>query len=132
MGEELEVGWHGLRLSRGWRRRSRRGPALVEKVHQEAGARDAIGNRVVHPQREADAPTFKPLDDPNLPERLGTVEWRAADAANHGAELLRTSRGRKRDAVHVADHVEIGIVNPQWMLQIERNPHEPSTKHAVA
>jgi hypothetical protein len=71
-------------------------------------------------------PALEALDDPRLPQRPRPVERRAVDAADHRAQLLLAPGGRQRHVTHVVDDVEVGVVHPQRVMQVERHVHQPA------
>ncbi len=62
---------------------------------------------------QGEAALAEPLDEPQLPERLGPVELLGEDASRHPAEhVLVAGRGEGRVA-HVVAEVELGVVDPE-------------------
>jgi hypothetical protein len=51
------------------------------------------------------------LDQPHLPERTAAVERLREEQPDQLGQLAHRARSRHRDAVHVAAHVEVGVVH---------------------
>ena len=68
------------------------------------------------------------LHHPELPQGPGAIEGRTGDLARHLAELPASTGGGAADAPDVVVDVEVGIVHPNRMVEVQRNLHQPSTK----
>ena len=100
------------------------GAVRAEEVHQQLRPGGPVHGAVMDLREEREAPLREPLDDPRLPERSRAVERRAVDAAADGGELAWAARRGARDAPHVVDDVEVRILDPDRVVQVEGHAHE--------
>src|SRR5581483_5956573 len=77
--------------------------------------------RVVHLGDDADVAVLEALDDVDLPERPAPVELPAGDVAGQLGQLVIATGGRRGDAPQVVVEVEVGILDPHRVVQIEGN-----------
>ena len=88
---------------------------LLLEVEEDGGdvdAGDAVDERVVALADDREAVAVEPLDQPQLPERLGAVELLGEDPRREVAQLLLGARRRQRGVAHVVVEVEEGVVDP--------------------
>ena len=78
----------------------------------------------MHLGDDRDAVLLEPFDVPQLPQRAGAVERTAGDLGGERRELARSTGRRQRGAAHVVVEVEVGILDPQRVVQVERHGHE--------
>ena len=72
----------------------------------------------------------QPFDDVELPQRPVEIE-RTRDQASHlDAQLSPVARLRQRDVTNVELEVEVGILDPVRVVQVERHPHQPLAEDA--
>ena len=91
----------------------------VEEDGGDVDAGDAVDQRVVALADDREAVAVEPLDQPQLPERLGAVELLGEDPRGEVAQLLLGARRRQRGAAHVVVEVEEGIVDPDRPALLE-------------
>jgi hypothetical protein len=58
------------------------------------------------------ASALEPLDQPELPERLGAVELLGEDPRRQLSQLVLTPRRRQRRVAYVVVEVQVGVVHP--------------------
>ena len=73
--------------------------------------------------RRQAADVVEALDDVELPERLRGVERARMQARRLDAELAPVTGLRQRDVAHVEFHVEVRIVDPVGVVEIEGDAH---------
>ena len=100
----------------------------IQDAREQARTRHAVDRRVVHAGDDRDRAVLDTLDDPELPERSRPIEGTARDVADDVGELLGAARGRHRDVANVVVEVEVGVVEPDRSVQIERDVREPATE----
>src|SRR5260370_13833732 len=66
----------------------------------------------------------QPFDDRDLPQRLVQIERPGEDARDVIAERVVIARARQRGAAHVVREIEVRVVNPDWIADAARRPHE--------
>ncbi len=69
------------------------------------------------------------LDDVQLPQRPIEIEGPRHESGDLDAELPPVTRPGQGDVPYVELQVEIGIVNPVGMIEVERHPHEALAEH---
>ena len=74
-------------------------------------------------QREATA--HHPLDQPDLPQRLGAIQSLREQPASEPLERLLVGGFRQGRVANVVARVEIGIVHPHWSPLLQRNVRQP-------
>ncbi len=67
---------------------------------------------------ECPAAVLEPLDRPQLPERLATVEVLGEHPPGQVPQLLGASRLRDRGAADVIQDLEVGVVDPHRTTQL--------------
>ena len=70
-------------------------------------------------------PPLQPLDDPDLPQRLGAVELAAGDVAGQVGQLPQAARAGDGGAPDVVVDVEVGVVDPDRVAQPEGDLDQP-------
>ena len=115
------LGWGGHDLGSGWRRRFE-----VVQLGHDLRAGGPIDRSVVDLGDEADAVMLQALDDPDLPERFGPVEWHRRDLGCDRREFASPTWLGGGDAADVIVGIKIGILDPHRMVQLERNFDEAS------
>ncbi len=100
--------------------------AEVEEHGGDVDAGDAVGEGVVGLVDQADvfAP-IHPLHEPELPERLLTVEDLDGEAFGQLQQLPSTSGSRQRGQPHVVGDVEALVVDPDRSPLTQRHRHDP-------
>ncbi len=76
----------------------------------------------------ANAAAFEPLDGVHLPERPLAVEGQAAHLSGEVGQLLQTPGRRQAGSSKVVVEVEVGILDPHRMVQLERHLDEPAAE----
>ena len=112
---------HGLRAPRRSRLRVReaREPGRHD-VREERSHRDTVGERVMDLPDRRDAPAGEPFEEPELPERMASIERDARDPRDDGVHLARPPRRGHGGLPHVVVEIEIGILDPHGMMEAER------------
>ena len=91
---------------------------------QQVRGGHAIDTGVVHPEQHRDLAVGQPLDDPHLPQRLAAVQWDPSDVRAEIGELLLTTGRGHRHPVHMPFDVEIAVLDPHRMVEVQdRVPH---------
>src|SRR5206468_11536272 len=65
------------------------------------------------------------LDHVDLPERVVVIEGTRVQACRLDAELTPVTRLRQRDVADVEFEIEVGILDPVRVVEIERHVREP-------
>jgi hypothetical protein len=78
---------------------------------------------MAHLEHRDDAPSLVSLEHPHLPERSIRVEGAARQPGDGVAQLVPASRCAKHQASNVPIEVELRVVDPDRMVEIERHPH---------
>ena len=97
----------------------------VEQDLAEAGAGDAVDDRVVHLGQRRDAAALDALDEPELPERSGAVELVGHQPADQLVELLAATRRGHTDPAQVEVDVELVVLDEPGPVQAERTADDP-------
>ena len=95
--------------------------SMSKSTVAELAARHAVDDRVVDLGEDGDLAALEPLDDPELPERLATVELDGDEVADEVAELLGATGRRDADASDVGVDVEVGVLDPARAVEPERH-----------
>ena len=82
---------------------------------------DPIDQRVVGLGDQREAPPRHPLDQPDLPQRLGAVQALGEEPPGEPLERGLVARPRQRGVADVVVGVEVGIVGPHRAPLIERH-----------
>ena len=98
----------------------------VEQVDHQLGARAAVDGGVVDLGDDADAVLLEALDDPQLPQGTGAVQRGAGDLPGHLAQLAAAAGGGAADAADVEVQVEVRVLDPERVRQVERHLAEPA------
>ena len=70
------------------------------------------------------------LEDVHLPERAGPVERAAEHVGRELDQLGGAARRGERDPAHVILDVEVGVLDPERMVQLERHLHETAPEES--
>jgi hypothetical protein len=122
LAEQLGVGRLRTRHPLASLDRRRRGVGRdVEEHRGDVDAADAVHERVVGLRDDREAPAVEPLDEVELPQRLGPVQREGEQAPGEVAQLL-IGAGRGQGAVaQVVAGVEVRIVDPHRAPLAERH-----------
>jgi hypothetical protein len=94
---------------------------VIEQLQQELDRRDAVSDGVVDLEHESHPPLGQAFDHPELPQRTRSVERLRGDLGHQtGEDLLRPRSGRPHP-IDVAPNAEVGIIDPDRMVEAERN-----------
>ena len=134
--QQLGRGRHALGRPRfcGLRRRTRIRHLILDRG-DELDTSHAVDCRVVHLENDAEAPlrdTFdavEPFDHVHLPQRTREIERARVQPRRLDAELPPVPRLRQRDVAHVVLEVELSVLDPVRMVEIERHAHQSSSEH---
>ena len=96
----------------------------VEDRDDELLARRAVDRRVVHLAERGDVAALEPVDQPDLPQRAGAVERDGDEMAGQLAQLLHACRAGHGDVAQVPVEVEVGVLDPDRVVQAERHLDE--------
>ena len=127
IGQQLDLVGHALGLELGLGRRLGVGRQVVQRGHQ-VGAAGTVDRRVVHLDHQTDAVVLEPLDDPGLPQRLAAIERHRGDLGGDLCQLSSSTRRRAGDPTHVTVELEVGILDPDRVVELERHFDEPSAE----
>ena len=99
----------------------------VEQVDGELGARHAVDGGVVGLGDRGDEPVLEALDHVHLPQRpaCGRAGRLMTSAANSASSSVAARRGQRGPA-HVVVEVEVGVLDPQRVVELERDLDEPA------
>ena len=96
----------------------------------------AVDGRVVHLRHEGEAAgrhagdVVEALDDVQLPQRPIEVEGPRHEASHLDAELAPVAGRRQGDVADVELQIEVGILDPVRVVEVERDADESLTEHA--
>ncbi len=107
-GGRLRARYPLAALRRRWRWVGRE----VEEHRRDVDAAHAVHQRMVGLRDDREAVAFEPLDQVELPQRLGPVQWEGEQAPREVAQLLVGAGGGQRAVAHVVAGVEVRIVDP--------------------
>ena len=120
-GEHLAVGGQRLRPPLVLRRLDLVALGVaVEHQHEQLGPGGAVDGGVVHLGEDGEAVVGQALDDVALPQRPAPVERTADDAGHELGDLLVAPGRRHRGVAHVEVEVEVGVVDPVRVVEVER------------
>ena len=111
---------------------------LGRRIHDRGRERDPglpIDAGVMHLRVQRDALAaalalaLEPVDDEEFPQRPAPVEQRRMEARHVLLELLSRSRLRQRDATDVIVDVDLVVVGPHGVRQLERHQRELAREH---
>ena len=71
----------------------------------------------------------EPLDDVELPQRPIEVERAGHQPRHLDAQLAPVAGLRQGDVADVELEVEVGILDPVRVVEVERHPHQPLAEH---
>ena len=127
---------HRLRTPRGIgnRRRGRRGVVVdgggqLHPRHPVDGGVMRLGDHREAARRHT-LHVVQPFDDVELPQRPVEIERTRDEASHLDAQLPPVTRRRQRDVTNVKLEVEVGILDPVGVVEVERHPHQPLAKDA--
>ena len=89
---------------------------------------DAVDGGVVDLRERGDVASLEPFDDPALPQRTVAVEGHLDEIGRERGELTLAARRRDRDVVEVLVEVEVGVLDPEWMVDAERDLGEAAAE----
>ena len=121
-GHRRAAGVGRLRARRPLRGRAPAALGLAVEIEEDGGdvdAGDAVDERVVALADDREALALEPLDQPQLPERLGAVELLGEDPRRQVAQLLLGARRRQRGLADVVVEVEVRVVDPDRPALVE-------------
>ena len=101
---------------------------MYRSDHLDAG--HPVDRGVVHLEHHPEAALREPLDpvepfdDVHLPEGPREIEGASMQARCLDAELAPVPRLRQREVPHVVLEVEVAVLDPVRMVEVERHPHE--------
>ena len=72
-----------------------------------------------------DPPIVQPVEHVHAPQRARSVERHAGDVGNGLLELATMARGGQHHAAHVIVEIEVRILDPDRMVEAERDFHHP-------
>jgi hypothetical protein len=126
VGDELEVARLVLRRDVLVARVGRLGLRReVEEVDEQVRARHAVDGGVVHLGDHPDPAALEPLGQPHLPQGAAAVELAARHVGGEVAQLADAAGGGERGPPHVQVDVEVGVVEPDRVVEVERHWREP-------
>ena len=111
----------GLHGPGGARRRADRLGGGVEQHGGDVHARDPVHERVVGLGDQREAPSRHPLDQPDLPQRLGAVQALGEEPPREPLQRCVVARPWQRGVADVVVRVEVGVVGPHRAPLIERH-----------
>ena len=128
-GQDLGRGRHLLRRRQSCRRGVLRGVglAVVEDL-QELGARGPIDGGVVEFGQDGKAVLAQPLDHVDLPQRVAAIQSPADEAGDQLDQLVVRSGGGERRLAQMKLQVEVRVLDPERMVQLERYLDEPAAQ----
>jgi hypothetical protein len=97
----------------------------VEEEHADVGRRDSVRHRVVGLVDDPEAVVLEPVGQPQLPERLGSVQRRRQVGPDQLVELRVGPGGGQSDVPDVPGDVEVGVIHPHRRPQMEGRNGEP-------
>ncbi len=93
----------------------------VEQRGEDLDTRRTVDQRVVQFRDERVVAVLESLDDPCLPQRAVTGQLAARDIGDERRELRFTARCRQCGAAEVEIEIEVGILDPDRVVQPERH-----------
>ena len=97
----------------------------VEHRQCQLVARHSVDRRVMRLREHRDVALLEALDDPRLPQWLPPVERPGDDLLRQRGQLVRATRRGHRDVVEMEVEVEVGVLDPERMVEAERHLDEP-------
>jgi hypothetical protein len=85
---------------------------------------DTVGEHVMHLVDDRDATTLQSRGDVHLPERPVARQRCARDLADHAVQLAAAARRRHLDAAQVVVVVDLRVLAPHRVVQLERDVDE--------
>ena len=98
------------------------------QLSQQVRGGDAVDTGVVHPEQHRDLAVGQSFDDPHLPQRLAAVERNPGDVRAEIGELLLTTGRRHCHPVHMPLDVEVAVLDPHRVVEIEDRVPDLSTE----
>ena len=86
-----------------------------------------LGEQRETPRRQT-RDIVEPLDNREFPQRLAEVHRSRMQPRDLDAQLPPVAGLGQRDVTDVIFHVEIGILDPVRMIEVERHTHQPLAK----
>ena len=93
--------------------------ARVQDQFQQRRARDAVGQRVMHAHDQRALPVLQSFHDADVPQRLAAVHHLRQNPAGERLQFRLTSRGFHRHAEDVAADIEVGVILPRGIPEME-------------
>ena len=98
----------------------------VEERGGDVDPGDPVGERVVRLVDQPDVPVpVDALHEPQLPERVVTIEHLLEQPLRQRDELASAARRRERGEADVTGDVEVGVVDPDGAPEPERDVQHP-------
>ena len=104
----------------------------VEEVDEQLGARDPVDRGVVDLADERDVAVVQALHDVDLPQGPGAVERHPDDGPRQVGQLAGAARRGEHVPADVVVEVEVGVLDPQRVVQPERHLHHPAPERRLA
>ncbi|GAA3182737.1 hypothetical protein GCM10020255_077580 [Rhodococcus baikonurensis] len=110
---------------------SRRIRFEAAQLSQDVCAGDTVGGAVVDFRHDGDLPVGEALDDPHLPQRAGPIQRLAGDVSGKFRQFRVRSRRGYRGPMAMPLDVEIVVVDPDRVVEIEARIFEfaPEGRH---
>jgi hypothetical protein len=99
----------------------------VEQAGEDLRAGNPVHQRVVELGQHGRPSVCEPLDHPEFPEWARPVERKRRQVADHLSQLVGTTGGGERDAMHVRVELE-RTLHPDGAVESERRPGEVPTE----
>ena len=123
VGEQLPGGGGGRWPPR-WCRRGRRGRGGVQQgAHQRDGG-DAVGDRVMQADEQADGAVGEPGQQPQFPQRARPVQRRLVQLRAHRQQGRLIARRGDRAGAHMLGDAEVGVIGPHRRPQAAAWPYQ--------
>ncbi len=120
-GEHLGLRWMAVGIARLGRRDLAPLRALIEQHGEDLGARHAVDRRVVDLGHQRHVPALEPVDEVDLPERVGAVQRAREDAGDRLGDAVRRAGRRHGALADVEVDVEVGVLDPVRVIEVERD-----------
>ena len=83
-----------------------------------AGPRDTVDGGVMHLHEDGDAPIGQSFDHPDLPQGSVAPQGPTGDVTDDVGQRLLVTRGLEHDAMYMAIHVQVRIIDPVRSAQL--------------